>query len=510
MKKKIFALLMTATLVFGMSTTALADIDSPYWDNTPETDSPYWDNTPEEIPPVVDSPTIDNEPEVVGKVEIEWSEASSWTVDTQNVSVSGSAYEYDINVLKDGVYVGYDYKWVNPGEEISFDVSHLVAMNGAGKYTVEVYVYTYDAEEGYWITKYTGATEAKTYAKPATQLATPTNYSVDVKTGKITFDQVKDAEAYDVWIWQNEGSGEYKYRTVRVYDENTSDNKVEYTIEWLPMQMEDWAEGYKNSDVNIYVGVCAVSKDIDKVGYSDFAKQLIFENKLSKEEVKEKFENAFENVEENPYYVADVLTSVSNETIAEMIKTDAEFAKKVEKVEDLIIQDMGDRYKGVTSDTKLIDASKVKVVGAAINGRGYASVELTFAETAKKVEVDKKYENAVALEIELLLDGNAKSELNVPVTITMPIPAGVEKENLVILHYHGDAKEPVVIVPTVNADGTMTFIVEGFSTFVIANQVVEAPEAPDTGDVSGTTFICSLLLLAVGVVLVMKRISFAK
>ena len=208
-----------------------------------------------------------------------------------------------------------------------------------------------------------------------------------------------------------------------------------------------------------------------------------------------------------------------------MMKTDAEFVKKVEKVDEALIEKLGDKYKGATSETNLVDASKVEVVGVAINGKDAESVELTFAEPEKKVEVDKKYENAVALDIELLVNGEALENLSVPVTITMPIPAGVAKENLVILHYHGDATEPVVIVPTVNPDGTMTFIVDGFSTFVVANQVTdaEAPkeeskedtknetaESPKTGDASGTTMMYSLLLLAAGVVLVLKRNAFAK
>ena len=173
---------------------------------------------------------------------------------------------------------------------------------------------------------------------------------------------------------------------------------------------------------------------------------------------------------------------------------------------------LGDGYKGATSETKLVDATKVSVVGLALNGRGaMETLELSFAEPEKKADVDKKYENAVQLDISLMVDDYALENLSVPVTITMPIPTGVAKENLVILHYHGSAKEPVVIVPTVNEDGTMTFIVDGFSTFVVANQVVEAtPEAPKTGDTSGTALVCSLLFLAAGVVLVMKRNSFAK
>ncbi|MBQ3559471.1 MAG: hypothetical protein IJA07_08180 [Agathobacter sp.] len=124
--------------------------------------------------------------------------------------------------------------------------------------------------------------------------------------------------------------------------------------------------------------------------------------------------------------------------------------------------------KDITVETKSevesVDASKVAIVGAALNANGIdeKDVVLTITEPGQKVEVEKKYENAVALNIELFVAGESKEDLEVPVAITMPIPEGVDTKNLVVLHYHGDAEEPVVIVPTVNEDGTMIFVVGGF------------------------------------------------
>lgn len=517
MKKKIFALLMAMVLVLGLSTTALADINSPSVDNTPEWDSPTGDNTPD-----INSPSVDNEPVEMGEVKVTWSTTEKWTIEVENVTPEGDLmYWYDAEIFKDGVWVEYTGIQAPYGKEIVLDLSEILGYNGTGKYTVKIYVNHWDDNKDEWVYTHTGVSEACAYTAAEEKLAMPANLSLDKETGILTFDVVKDAARYDVYtkvIYAGEDYG--RSFATWVYAESISGDKVEVEMGENvvnAINAYEKEEVYKTIDFTYMIEVIAVSGNYEKLSNSEYAKLVLFENKVSKEQAKENFDKAFENVEENPNEAVTSLSGVSNETIIEMMETDAAFVEKFEKLDAIFVEELADGYKGATSETKLVDADKVEIVGLAINGRhANESVEITFAEPTEKVEVEDKYENAVALDIELLVDGYAPETLEVPVTITMPIPAGVEKENLVILHYHGTATEPVVIVPTINEDGTMTFIVDGFSTFVIANQVVEAmpekpaPEAPKTGDASTTTFVCSLLLLAAGVVLVSKRNSFVK
>lgn len=494
MKKKFFALLMVMALVLGMSTTTLADINSPVGDNTPTINSPTGDNTPSDSIP--------------SEITVEWSKTNPWTVVAENVNTSTDYMEYVFRLWKDGELVdGVQYS-VLKGHEIIVDFSTTVGVYGAGEYYVVAFVWgdTGIVSEG---------TSAKcTYTKPATQLAAPANFAIDLENDKLVFDQVDGAYAYQILLAQSHGGQEGEMSTYElVFDDNTSDGKVECDLQGFAEYVEHLKVDAADVDVKYTFGVCAVSEDIDKVACSEIVTCIGYENKLTTEQAKEKFDEAFENMEEDPESVITALGQVSNDTIIEMLETDAAFAEKVEALDNVIIEELGDSYKGATSKTEVVDASKVEIVGAAINAPYAQSVELSFAEPEEEVTVPEKYENSVQLDISLLVDGNAEENLTVPVTITMPIPTGVAKENLVILHYHGDATEPVVIVPTVNADGTMTFIVDGFSTFVVANQVVveaPAPEAPKTGDASTTAVVWSLLFLAAGVVLLTKRNSFAK
>ena len=470
-------------------------------------------------------------PSLIDKLEVNWSTEKPWYVETVDMVTTNGDYDYQCfaDVLKDGEYVGNTGLWEEAANnKVEFDLSYIVALHGSGKYTVEVSVVDMSTR----MPVATGTSAVAVYDKPEQQLATPTNAKIDLEKDVLVFDQVKDASVYYIWIWEEyaEQKGDYIYSWI--VDENTSDGKVEIDLSIFSWNMiedkpvgfaeyiKDLKENSAYADIKITFGVQAISENINKVAASDCVKVVGYENKVTKEQAKENFEDAFADLENNnPGPALEALRGVSNETITELLETDAEFTKKVVELDEYMIEEMGDDYKGAVSQTELVDADKVKVVGVAINGIGCEDVKIIFAEPEENATVPEGYdkEKAIQLDISLMADGYAMEDLSVPVTITIPVPTGVAKENLVILHYHGDAKEPAVIVPTVNADGTMTFIVSGFSTFVVTNEVVEAapetpanPEAPKTGDVSTTTTVCSLLLLAVGVVLISKRKSFVK
>ena len=151
------------------------------------------------------------------------------------------------------------------------------------------------------------------------------------------------------------------------------------------------------------------------------------------------------------------------------------------------------------STSKAVDASKVFVVGSALNAWYGQEVTLKIAD-ATEAKTPEGYKTGVALDISLFADDVALKDLTMPVVISMPIPAGVETKDLVILHYHGDATEPTVITPVVE-DGYMTFSVSGFSTFIVTN--IEA-KAPTTAD-NSVTVVCAMMLVAAAVVVFRKK-----
>ena len=125
-----------------------------------------------------------------------------------------------------------------------------------------------------------------------------------------------------------------------------------------------------------------------------------------------------------------------------------------------------------------IDA--ISVVGAAFNAKQNETITLHFSKPANNVVIDStryKTNNAVQFDIRLMNGATPLQELDVPVTITVPIPSGVKESNFWILHYHNNG-DYEVITPKLNGDGTCTFTVANFSVFAFVNGV----EVSENGD----------------------------
>ena len=177
--------------------------------------------------------------------------------------------------------------------------------------------------------------------------------------------------------------------------------------------------------------------------------------------------------------------NVDISVIKDTMQEDAGFLGQVKELEAKYIEE-----KGITTGTDVsaeaqnfVDAGKVTVVGAAFNAIG-SSVNLNVEVTPedKKVPVDAaRYGKSIQLEIKLISDNSAVHVLTMPITITMPVPKGIDAARLAVLHYrqNGTATEEKSIV---NDDGTVTFTVTEFSTFAFAEKADVNSGDSDTDD----------------------------
>ena len=115
-----------------------------------------------------------------------------------------------------------------------------------------------------------------------------------------------------------------------------------------------------------------------------------------------------------------------------------------------------------------VDTSKISMVGAAFNANPNSAVSLAISVPETKVPAPSGYKNDVQLDIKLNGASSSDGKLEMPITITMPAPAGVELSKLVLWHYHGDNREMVVFKD--NKDGTITFTVTSFSVFLFTEE----------------------------------------
>jgi hypothetical protein len=154
------------------------------------------------------------------------------------------------------------------------------------------------------------------------------------------------------------------------------------------------------------------------------------------------------------------------------------------------VQQLEDAYKELAevevgihiADGITLDDSKISIVGAAFNaGEDAPTVTLNFSVPSEE-DTDALdynpllYKNALALD--LGLTGTADEHtLAVPVRITMPIPEGFSPSRIYILHYLADGGT-TEIRPKINGDGTMSFTLTSFSTFLFVEDAVTVPPPP--------------------------------
>ena len=133
------------------------------------------------------------------------------------------------------------------------------------------------------------------------------------------------------------------------------------------------------------------------------------------------------------------------------------------------------------------DAETVGVIGASLNTvqDSEQPVKLIVDQAKEDDVIPELYDNTVAVRFALELENVDSTQLEVPVKVTLPIPASINPDFLVILHYHVTGEAPEEIWPYVfQQDGQYyaSFVVTSFSDFVMT---VPATEETLPGDANG-------------------------
>ena len=170
----------------------------------------------------------------------------------------------------------------------------------------------------------------------------------------------------------------------------------------------------------------------------------------------------------------DTITEISNE---ELVKDDNAM-ETVEKVEDLVVK----ANEKVAETEVKSEVGTVTVKGAALTAAKEAKAADENQQLAAKLSVTEsanKYEDlgkdVLALDISLsivdmkndgkVVEGKEDVQPAAPIQITMPVPEKYQKRELKLVHIKGNGQE--IMNCTVNADGTITFVVTSLSDYVL-------------------------------------------
>lgn len=305
----------------------------------------------------------------------------------------------------------------------------------------------------------------KTYNRPSNQLGTTTAEWDAEKAGQINFKLVANEAIYYAHIYKDgQSKGSIAVNAV------TSGKPGDMVSMDLSSVIAQYGEG------KYYVKMRAMSADLDTIAHGEEGPMsAVYDTSKKASDLSDILADAIEN--QTPTQAVETLTTNAGaDEIQEAMQTSDSFRGQVEELEKRYIAE-----KNITTGTevseaaeKYVNADKVKMVGAALNAAG-GSVKLNIDVTPedKKVSLASGYLKNVQMDIKLVNGSTEIHELKIPVSVTIPVPAGIDVRQLAILHYHQDGTVERVVFH-VNGDGTVTFTVKDFSTFVFAEETADS------------------------------------
>ena len=123
-----------------------------------------------------------------------------------------------------------------------------------------------------------------------------------------------------------------------------------------------------------------------------------------------------------------------------------------------------------------LDAGSISIIGANLNTEGAATATLNVSAPSLDADViPEQYDNTVQFSMKLtnVEETGQTQQLKVPVKITMPVPAGINPDFLVLLHFHSDGTYEEIEFPYIfEKDGQpyVSFVVTSFSDFAFAQR----------------------------------------
>ena len=328
---------------------------------------------------------------------------------------------------------------------------------------------------------YSPMSEGYEYTLPSVSLPAPSNlrwvdhtgdrnYFVNGSFAYATCDLDENAALY-VFLWYKDGVSQHS-----VYNS------------WTPgfgwgevINESNYSYVIRNLDLHEYsFKVRAIPADITQYApseYSDLAPKYVVSNKVTENtlalssisnEVNES--NVNEKVEE----IKDM------ESLDTVLRTNSEALGNLKTVEDKYRQVNSITENAPVSSVEGISSSGIEVTGATINVAPGATLGLNIGTPDSYPSIDRKvYKNTLVFDMGIQAsDGTDFSQnLDIPVTIKLPIAPGFDTEHLKILHFRADGSSEEIPFARMEA-GYIYISIYHFSTFAFAQEATAEDPVP--------------------------------
>ena len=326
----------------------------------------------------------------------------------------------------------------------------------SGTYTVKIYVAATDSQDAPKV--YAAEIPEISWTCPDNKISAPINLHWEKKDDEhfaiVACDPVEHAYAYSFSLYNDQGyvSGVY-----------TINNYFDFSDKIGDMSNNDY-----------YVTACAYSDDLYKYANSDLSEKspsLTINGGMvtTQKDIVDIGKNVNAgNIDEKVQQVKDI----DNSTLKSSLQTSNEALQAMGKIEDEYKNAKGIEVLPATSDVEKIAANKIEMTGAALNvSEGTIQLNVKDQKEAGSSIINTDiYTNIIAFDMSVNSSEGVdfSKELEVPVTIAMPIPEGMDSSRLVILHYRADGAEEL-ITPRIE-NGKAIFAITHFSTFALAEK----------------------------------------
>lgn len=305
------------------------------------------------------------------------------------------------------------------------------------------------------------------YEKPVESISMPTGLEWDAQMkGLAKWNAVEHADGYDVRLYR--------------------DGSIIYGIDTLPWTQYDFSSHMGEGGSYTFV-VQAVASDPEQYANSEWSSHsepfvISGETDKTLEEILQN-DNAVEAV--NDLKNGD---KVNKSELKIAMQSNTSVQSKMQQLESSYIEEQGITMSSPVVEDVAIASERISVLGAGMNaGKGQ---EVTLKISRPDVESPYNpdvYRNVVQFNMDLLIDGAPQKELDIPVTVTLPVPDGMNIDRLFILHYSSADGSYETILPRNNGDGTVSFTITHFSIFAFAETQDEVTVDVADGDGGSST-----------------------
>lgn len=311
--------------------------------------------------------------------------------------------------------------------------------------------------------------DEKTYVRPDEELGTTVGWW--------------DTETAGLFHWTPvEGAGGY---ALRLYvDDGIRPRTTIYTLASAQYNFSNKFATY-DGEHTYTVTVQAISGDLDTVANgSEGEKSPAYDTKAAGSDANNVIDNEVSESSTTEEAVRNIVDSMGMSNLSLAMQTDSSVMERIAQLDETMKAEKGITVAEPVLDeaaASLVDSGRISMVGAALSAdTGNVGLEVSVPEEQVDVK-SNNYINSVQLDIRLVNNGVQVNTLNAPITITMPIPEGLTTDRLTILHYSADGSYQTENFKD-NGDGTVTFTVTHFSTFVFANESDQTAGNTPDGD----------------------------